>query len=94
MNRKSAAIFVLCLSLACFTSADTLKLTNGQVIYGVFMSRNNDAVQFLGPDGTTKSYPMVQVASLTFGKQSPCPFPLKTALRHGRSNLNFLWRHS
>lgn len=67
MSRKLAAILVLCLTLACFASADTLKLTNGQVIYGVFMSRNNDAVQFVGPDGTTKSYPTAQVASLTFG---------------------------
>jgi|HubBroStandDraft_2_1064218.scaffolds.fasta_scaffold06153_4 hypothetical protein len=67
MSRKSTAILLLCLCLACFASADTLKLTNGQVIYGVFMGRNNATVQFLGPDGSTKSYPTVEVATLTFG---------------------------
>jgi hypothetical protein len=72
MRRKSTAILSFCLCLAGFASADTLKLTNGQVIYGVFMGRNNDAVQFLGPDGTTRSYPLAQVATLTFG---PIPSP-------------------
>lgn len=76
MTRKSSAVLLLCLFLACFVSADTLKLTNGQVIYGVFMGRNNDAVQFLGPDGTTKSYPTAQVATLTFG---PIPSPAQQA---------------
>ena len=60
-------ILALCLSFDCFTSADTLKLNNGEVIYGVFMGRNNDAIQFLGPDGSSKSYPLTQVATLTFG---------------------------
>jgi hypothetical protein len=67
VSRKFASILLLCLCLACFASADTLKLTNGQVIYGVFMGRNNDAVQSLGPDGSTKSYPTAEVATLTFG---------------------------
>ena len=67
MSRKFVAILLLCLCFATFASADTLKLTNGQIIYGVFMGRANDAIQFLGPDGTTKSYPTAQVAGLTFG---------------------------
>jgi hypothetical protein len=67
MRKKSAVILVFCLSLACLASADTLTLNNGQVIYGVFMGRNNDAIQFLGPDGSSKSYPLAQVATLTFG---------------------------
>jgi hypothetical protein len=67
MTRNFAAILVLCLSLAHSASADTLTLTSGQVIYGVFMGRNNEAVQFLGPDGSTKSYPLAQVGTLTFG---------------------------
>jgi hypothetical protein len=49
MSRKFAAILVLSLGLSGLVSADTLKLTTGQVIY-VFMGRNNDAIQFLGPD--------------------------------------------
>jgi len=76
MRWKSAIILVVCLCSACFASADSLKLTNGQVIYGVFMSRNSDVVQFLGPDGTTKTYPVTQVAGLTFG---PIPSPAQQA---------------
>jgi hypothetical protein len=72
MRWKYTATLFLCLCLASIASADTLKLTNGQVIYGVFMGRNNEAVQFLGPDGTTKSYPLAQVATLAFG---PIPSP-------------------
>jgi hypothetical protein len=79
MSRRFIAILGFCLCLACFATADTLKLTSGQVIYGVFMSRNNDAVQFLGPDGTTKSYPLAQVATLTFGA-IPSPAEQVTAL--------------
>jgi hypothetical protein len=67
MSRKFARILLLCFCSAGFASADTLKLTNGQIIYGVFMGRANDAIQFLGPDGTTKSYPTGQVAGLIFG---------------------------
>jgi len=76
MSRRCAVALLLCFFLPCFASADTLKLTNGQVIYGVFMGRNNDAIQFLGPDGTTKSYPTAQVATLTFG---PIPSPAQQA---------------
>lgn len=67
MRRKFAVILAFCLRLACFASADTLKLNNGEVIYGVFMGRNNDTIQFLRPDDSRKSYPLAQVATLTFG---------------------------
>lgn len=76
MRQRIPVILVLCFCFGCLTSADTLKLTNGQVIQGVFMGRNNDAVQFRGPDGTTKSYPITQVAGLTFG---PVPSPAEQA---------------
>jgi len=76
MKWKSAAVLLASLCLTGIASADTLKLNSGQVIYGVFMSRNNDAIQFLGPDGTTKSYPLAQVAALTFG---PIPSPSQQA---------------
>jgi hypothetical protein len=67
MRWKSALLLLFCVGLPAFSSADTLKLTNGQVVYGIFMGRANDAIQFLGPDGSTKSYPTAQVAGLTFG---------------------------
>jgi len=76
MRWKSAKILVVCLCSACIACADSLKLVSGQVIYGVFMSRNSDAIQFLGPDGATKSYPVAQVAGLTFG---PIPSPSQQA---------------
>ncbi len=71
MRPKFVAVCLLSLCLACFVVADTLKLTNGQIIYGTFVSRNNDAIQFTGTDGATKSYPTWQVASLTFGPVPP-----------------------
>ncbi len=67
MQRKITLILMLCLCSAGLASADTLKLTTGQVIYGVFMGRTAEGVSFLGPDGTTKTYPFSQVGSLTFG---------------------------
>jgi hypothetical protein len=76
MIRKSAAILLLGLGFAAIAAGDTLKLTNGQVIYGIFMGRHNDAVEFLGPDGSTKSYPTAQIATLTFG---PIPSPAQQA---------------
>ncbi len=76
MKHAVAALITLCLCFARLASADTLKLTSGQVLYGVFMGRANDAIQFLGPDGTTKSYPTAQVATLTFG---PIPSPAQQA---------------
>jgi hypothetical protein len=76
MKQAVAALFALCLFFASMADADMLTLTNGQVIYGVFMGRANDVVQFLGPDGTTRSYPTAQVAALTFG---PIPSPSQQA---------------
>jgi hypothetical protein len=76
MKHKFFAILVLFLCVTDIVSADTLRLMNGQVIYGVFMSRNNDTVQFLGPDGTAKSYPQSQIAALSFG---PIPTPAQQA---------------
>jgi len=76
MKRAGAALVLLWFFVASLVSADTLKLTNGQIVYGVFMGRANDAIQFLGPDGTTKSYPTAQVASLAFG---PIPSPAQQA---------------
>jgi hypothetical protein len=61
MKWKSTLIFVLCLCLACLASGDTLKLTNGQVIYGVFMGRSG----ILGPDGTTKTYSIPSASQQT-----------------------------
>jgi hypothetical protein len=63
---------ILGLALAFTAAADTLRLTNGQVIYGQFVTRTPQGIQFTGPDGITNAYPPDQVASLTFG---PVPAP-------------------
>lgn len=76
MRSKIAAMIVICVCLPYLASADTLTLTNGQVIYGVLLGRNGDVIQFIGPDGATKSYPTSQVATLTFG---PLPSPAQQA---------------
>jgi hypothetical protein len=67
---------VLAVAFACTVSTDTLRLTNGQVIYGQFVTRTPKGVQFTGQDGVTLSYPPEQVASLSFG---PVPTPPKQA---------------
>lgn len=75
--RSSKIVFcILIFAFACSTAttahADTLRLTNGQVIYGQFVTRTPQGIQFTGPDGVTTAYLPDQVASLTFG---PVPTP-------------------
>jgi len=68
-------MFILCaiyVGMACTATADTLVLTNGQVITGTFLGRSSAGVQFVGPDGTSQIYPSQQVQSLSFG---PVPTP-------------------
>ena len=72
MKSRILLLSILGLALAFTASADTLRLTNGQVIYGQFVTRTPQGVQFTGQDGITNSYPPDQVASLTFG---PVPAP-------------------
>ncbi|MGD0426374.1 MAG: hypothetical protein ABSC10_06625 [Candidatus Acidiferrales bacterium] len=72
MKLRILILGVLALALAWSAAADALRLTNGQVIYGQFVTRTPQGVQFTGQDGVTRSYPPDQVASLTFG---PVPAP-------------------
>ncbi|MFZ3332502.1 MAG: hypothetical protein WA197_17840 [Candidatus Acidiferrales bacterium] len=72
MKLKILAVCIVCIGLAWTASADTLRLKNGQVIYGQFVGRTAEGVQFTGQDGNTNTYPPQDVASLTFG---PVPAP-------------------
>jgi hypothetical protein len=72
MKLRILFLCVVGLALACTASADTLRLTNGQVINGQFVTRTPQGIQFTGQDGITRGYPPEQVASLTFG---PVPAP-------------------
>jgi hypothetical protein len=72
MKSRILLLSVLSLALAFAAAADTLRLTTGQVIYGQFVTRTPEGIQFTGPDGVTNAYPPGLVASLTFG---PVPTP-------------------
>jgi hypothetical protein len=72
MKLRILLLCTFCIGLASTAAADTLVLTNGQVITGIFMGRSSAGVQFVGPDGTSQIYPPQQVQSLSFG---PVPTP-------------------
>ena len=72
MKLRILMLCAVCIGLTCTAAADTLVLTNGQVITGIFMGRSSAGVQFVGPDGTSQIYPSEQVQSLSFG---PVPTP-------------------
>jgi hypothetical protein len=72
MKLRILLLSAICIGLACTAAADTLVLTNGQVITGIFMGRSSAGVQFVGPDGSSQIYPAQQVQSLSFG---PVPTP-------------------
>jgi len=79
MKSRILIVCLLGLVLACIAAADTLRLTDGRVIYGQFVTRTPQGVQFTGQDGITQSYPPDQVASLTFGPV-PTPPPKSTQM--------------
>jgi hypothetical protein len=76
MRLKLLVLCAVCVTLAYTASADTLRLKNGQVIYGQFIGRTPEGIQFAGPDGNPQIYPPQEVAALTFGPvpaQRPSP---------------------
>ncbi|MGD0179988.1 MAG: hypothetical protein ABSC15_09260, partial [Terriglobales bacterium] len=76
MKLRLLMLYVLCAGLTYTAFADTLHLTNGQVITGTFLGRSSAGVQFIGPDGTSQIYPPEEVQSLSFG---PVPTPAQPA---------------
>jgi hypothetical protein len=56
----------MCLGLAISAVADTLALKNGQVLEGYFVGGNANGVTFVGQDGTSKTYPLSEVASMSY----------------------------
>jgi hypothetical protein len=72
MRLKLFVFCAVCITLAYTACADTLRLKNGQVIYGQFIGRTPEGIQFAGPDGNPQIYPSQEVAALTFG---PVPAP-------------------
>jgi len=80
MRLRALLVFLICTVLVTLASADTLKLTNGKVINGIFVGRNQGGVEFIGPDGLTQTYPSSEVAGVTFGPVTP-PKPKPTPHR-------------
>ena len=62
MKLRNLVLSILGLALAWTSAADTLRLTNGQVIYGQFVTRMSQGIQFTGQDGIRNSYPPDQLA--------------------------------
>lgn len=72
---RRLTLFLICIALACAASADTLHLTNGQVINGMIAGRSSSGVRFTGPDGRTLFYPFEEVQSMNFGPLPPAAPP-------------------
>jgi hypothetical protein len=76
MKVRVLALGVICIALVSAALADTLSLKNGQVITGIFWGRSVAGVQFSGPDGVSRIYPLQDIESLSFGSGStPAPPP-------------------
>jgi hypothetical protein len=74
MRLRGMLVCVLCLGLALNAVADTLTLKNGQVLEGYFVGGNANGVTFVGQDGTSRTYPLSEVASMSYGPvQAPAP---------------------
>jgi hypothetical protein len=71
-------------------SAGTLRLRSGQSIEGTFLGADSREVKFLGPNGQHKTYPLTEVAGITFAATpspetaaAPPPKPAKVTLLAG-----------
>ncbi len=91
MKRKLTVIFLAFLLMSSLAFADTLTLKNGQVITGIFQSRNAEGVSFIGPDGQAHTYPTEEVQNLSFGpipQQQPAqPAPRTVQVPSGTTIL-------
>ena len=63
-----AVIFAMAGSAAY---ADTLRLRNGTKVEGVLIGSDSREVRFLGPDGSTKPYPINSISAIEFGGTPP-----------------------
>ena len=64
--------FAIIVVLAVVASADTLMLKDGRVLAGTFMKGTASAIEFEA-DGSTKTYPLSTIISLTFQRTEPAP---------------------
>jgi hypothetical protein len=74
MKLRAVMVCALFLAMTFGALADTLTLKNGQVLEGYFVGGNANGVTFVAQDGTSKTYPLSEVASMSYGPvQAPAP---------------------
>jgi hypothetical protein len=74
MKLRVAIVCVGCLAVALGALADTLTLKNGQVLEGYFVGGNANGVTFVGQDGSSRTYALSEVASMSYGPvRAPAP---------------------
>ena len=71
MRLKTSFLSIALLALAVSASADTLKLKNGQVLEGYFVGGNSNGVTFIDTSGVSKTYPLDEIASMSYGAVTP-----------------------
>jgi len=76
MRPRILVVCLACIWLAETASADTLRLTSGQVIYGKLVSRTSSAIEFTNQNGNTFFFLPQDVASVTV---EPVPAPQSSA---------------
>jgi hypothetical protein len=76
MKRKHLIILAVVLLAAVATlSGDTIHLTNGQQLNGMYLGGTAQEVKFMGPDRQPKSYAITSIAAIEFGTPEPAPAP-------------------
>lgn len=71
---------ILAVASCTLLTADTLSLRDGRTLDGTLLGANTREVRWMGPDGTPRSIPIVNVARIEFSEAAPTPVaPAPTA---------------
>ena len=73
MTHRTILAFAALTLLATSVRGDGLKLKSGAEVQGTLISANSREIVFLGADGTSKTYPISTVSSLSFASLAPAP---------------------
>ena len=77
--RTMAWTLLLFVAFAAAAPADTLRLRNGQSLQGTLLGANTREVQFIGSDGTPRSYSISSITAIQFGSPAPAAPPPRPA---------------
>jgi hypothetical protein len=75
MNRTIKFLAGMTLLAAGSSQADVLKLKQGGGVQGVLVSADSGEIVFMGPNGSSKTYPVSAVAGIDFAPLPPPPAP-------------------